>query len=40
MVVGPYRMSNLILKSLLTKIQMQVKMTMILHLLANQVWIE
>jgi hypothetical protein len=36
MVVGPYGMSDLILKSLLMKIQVQVKMTMILHLLAKE----
>jgi hypothetical protein len=31
-----YGMSDLILKSLLTKTQMRVKMTMILHLLAKE----
>ena len=34
--VGPYEMSDLILKNLLMKTQMQVKMTMILHWLANE----
>ena len=34
--VRPYGMSDMILKSLLTKTQMRVKMTMILHLLAKE----
>jgi hypothetical protein len=34
--IWPYGMSDLILTSLLTKTQMRVKMTMILHLLAEE----
>jgi hypothetical protein len=36
MIWSSYEMSNLILKSLLTKTQMRVKMTMILHPLAKE----
>jgi hypothetical protein len=34
--VGSYKMSDLILKSLLMKMQMRMKMTMVLHLLAKE----
>jgi hypothetical protein len=34
--VGSYEMSDLILKSLLMKMQMRMKMTMVWHLLAKE----